>query len=1279
MASCNFKLSKFDQDFIIDSGASRSVINDDFASILVLNKDADEIKTENKINLQDANGNRMICNGTVQISFSYGDTVFQEQFTRVKKLSQKVILGLDFLISNKIKVDYDKSEVIMNSKQITIPLTVTTKILDSVLFVSETVKIESNRAKFIEVNHQRNDPMVNATREGLITDLQDKFKDQNIRIQSAVVSIKNGKTQIFVQNKSSDVVLLKKNTKLAKVSHLTREKINSDSKIDSYVLNISESRDTIYNDFDYNDQDDFNPFPIPSSVDIKSEANISPELSDEQRKQVSDLLEEFSDVFTNSDKNLGCTSLFDHEIDTGNAEPVKSYPRRQSPARKQIIEDMVQKLLDANIIRKSQSEWSNPVVLVSYPGDKHRLCIDYRKLNEKTRKTVYPLPRIDEIFDMLGGSVYLTTLDLKSGYYQVPVKEQDQKKTAFITHSGLYEFKRLPFGVCNGPATFQRGMNQILFSSDHKAWEVLLDDIICFSKSFDEHMIHLRELLMRLRKANLKCSIPKCFFFYPELQYLGHVVSKDGLSPDPKKVEKLLQYPRPTTRKEVRQFLGLASYYRKFIPGFAKKSVYLTELTRENVKFEWSENAQIDFDFLRKVLSSEPVVLVHPNFDLEFKVQTDASNFAIGAILSQNDHAGRDHPIQYLSRKLRQNEIKWNTRDKEAIAIVWALDELRPYLIGKHFVLETDCKNLQWLMKAEKPQRLVRWAMRLQEYDFTINHRPGKQNGNADALSRVIYDTDTAENIGVILDNDLPSVEELVEIQNMDPNCGIILQYLKKQIGKTDQVRKLIQIKGKYLISKNSGLLQHQIGNTSPRTVVPSVVKIRILKIMHDDQLAGHTGQNKTLKKVQERFFWPNMASDVSEFVKSCPKCQIRKPDDPKSHGKLQTFPSDYPFDTVCIDILGPLPETSRFNKYVLVAIDRFSRWPELMPIQDMTAQTVADNYFENIICRHGVPRRVLSDRGTNFMSEMFKKLNARMGSEKIFTTSYHPATDGSAERIIRFISCSLTAYLNSDQNDWDLYLQSVAFAYRTSFIDGIRNSPFKLLFGRQPSLPTDVIYSDPKSITEDRDEYQIKHTEFIQKAFEEARKAQEKYTEKMKEKYDRRHKDIQFQLNDVVMLKRAVPRKNRCKKLDPRFDGPYKITEVHSRLNYTICHEQTFKTEKVHVQRLIPYNVSSLRSENEQKIYNSDLESEYTVFSDEKQNFSSDDSQKQIESDIRLIEMPGSKITETKLDSNDEQIYRVSNENISKWYYNDEIPRKMIREFKDESRKNRALQRQRR
>ena len=1222
----------------------------------------------------------MKCNGGLKVDFFHNETKIETVLTRVKNLAKSIIFGLDFLVSNETKVDYKTRCLEIQKHKITIPLHITTKVGDlestdtSILFTTHGSQIDPFSAKFIDVKHDFSDPLACVSREALIQEREHNIIRSKIQIQPSVVSIEKGSTTILVQNFTPEPIVLYKDTAIAQAKQIT--KISSDkndqqnSKIDNYILNVDEHYPANYENIDFDSRDLQNPFSIPLSVNIEQDAHISKDLNTQETQKVKDLLFEYQDIFTNSIDNIGCTNLFEHKIETSDTEPIKMYPRRQSPARKKIIDDIVQKLLAANIIKESHSRWSNPVVLISYPNGKHRLCIDYRKLNDKTKKTSYPLPRIDDIFDMLGGSLYFTTLDLKSGYYQVPLRKQDQEKTAFCTSSGLYEFVRMPFGVCNGPATFQRGMNQIFADAKDKSWEVLLDDIICFSKTFEEHLIHLRTLFDLMRKARLKCGLDKCFFFFPQLRYLGHEVSRKGLSPDPTKVEKLVNYPPLKTRKNVRQFLGLASYYRKFIKDFAKKSHYLTELTKEKTKFKWSKEAESEFLFLKNALSNEPVVLVHPNFDLPFRVQTDASDFAISAILSQNDSSGHDHPIQYLSRKLRENELKWNSRDKEAIAIVWALDMLRPYLIGKHFTLETDCNNLLWLMKAEKPQKLVRWAMQLQEYDFTIIHRSGKKNANADTLSRVLYDEPQNELIGNIIEIELPSSQELREMQNMDPDLNLIIRYISKQIPKNSQVKELLNTKGSYIISEDTGLLQHKISFHPPRVVLPPRMKVRIMKLFHENSISGHLGQKKTVHRIQERFFWNDMRSDVREFVRSCPKCQVRKPKSPKSHGKLELFPSKYPFDTVCIDILGPLPETKQFNKYVLVMIDRFTRWPELVALQDTLSITVADAFFDNIICRHSVPRRVLSDRGTNFLSKLFVRLNERLGTKKIFTSSYHPQTDGSAERIIQFISCSLAAYINEDQSDWDLFLPSISFAYRTSFIDGIRNSPFSLIYGRQPSLPTDILYGDQKHIKVDKDKYHISHTEKLQKSFEIANKAQEKYALAMKSQYDKKHKNVSFKKGDHVLLKIAVPQGSRCIKLDPRFEGPYEITEVHSQVSYTISHKITNETKRVHIQRLIPYNYSPLREDD--KSQDSDTSSQNSFITSQSQDFD----QNSVISEI-IIDINIAKIIDSRYNKYQEQEYKVSQNRISKWFNKNDIPHELIKQYKNKLRRSRIRDRQ--
>jgi transposase InsO family protein len=893
---------------------------------------------------------------------------------------------------------------------------------------------------------------------------------------------------------------------------------------------------------------------------------------------------------------------------------------------------------------------------------------------------------------MLGGSMYFSTLDLRSGYFQIPVRKEDQEKTAFVTHSGLYEFTTMPFGLCNAPATFMRAMNKILAVKGAPSWSVFFDDIIIFSHTFEEHLVHLEDVLKRLRDANVKAAIEKCRFVFPELGFLGHIVSRVGIKPDPEKVIKLRNFPVPKNKREIRQFFGLASYYRKFIRNFAFIANPLNHILKEDLKFSWDKAQQKAFEFLRNVLASEPVLLSHPDFSKEFVVQTDASDISISCILSQYDDKHHEHPVCYLSRTIRDNEKKWDIREKEALAIVWGLQCLRPYLINSHFILECDHRNLQWMMKAEEPARIARWALRLQEFDFTIKYKPGNRNTNADALSRVeIPCENSLKHSCTICSIDmfsLPNSDGLLDLQEADPEFGEIRRFLRGEIRQTSLVTKLISTRGRYLLSDDSGLLLHTDSDSIPRVVVPPRARLRVMKAFHSIPLAAHFGQQKTLIKIRERFFWPNMALDIVAFVRSCPKCQIRKPNSAKKHGLLKTFPSLYPFHTVCMDILGPFPVTKRMNKYVLVIIDRFTRWIELVAISDMSTLTVADAFYDNIICRHSVPERLLTDRGTNFCSEVFKHLNERLGIKKIFTTSYHPQTDGSAERPNRFISAALTAYINDGQSDWDIYLPSIAFAYRTSFIEGIKNSPFSMVYARFPTLPTDILYGSRQKLVQDREKYHIDHTENLRKAVDLAQKTQHSYYAKAKRHYDKSHIDLTFKLGDHVLLEIAVPQGNRSRKLDPRFQGPFEIVKIHSSVNYTIRDKLSGKEQRVHVQRLIPFysreelDMSDLSSVDDSKEL---LVSDHEDFSNESiisnrslssfEEGQSDDESSNL-SDIDLLEDDLAEITDSRLSESEEREYLLKSGVLSSWFSADDVPDSLIRTFNQSNRDKRARDR---
>lgn len=463
-------------------------------------------------------------------------------------------------------------------------------------------------------------------------------------------------------------------------------------------------------------------------------------LSSEEAQHVDQLIKKHSDVFHLPEDKLGFTNAVKHNIKTTTDVPIHTKQYRFPPVHKGEIDSQVQQLLTNEIIKPSTSPYNSPLWIVPKKADskgnkRWRMVIDYRALNERTVGDAYPLPNITEILDQLGSAKYFSVFDLASGFHQIHMSEEDAPKTAFSTPYGHYEFQRMPFGLKNAPATFQRLMDQVLSGLQGNELFVYLDDIVLYSSSLREHEIKFERLAARLRAANLKLQPDKCEFLRPEVMYLGHIIGKDGVRPDPKKIEAVQNFPQPKNPKAIKQFLGLAGYYRRFIPSFSKVAKPLTELLKKETVFHWGQEQNKAFCILRKALCSEPL-LQYPDFTKPFVVTTDASQIAIGGILSQGA-IGKDQPIAYTSRLLNDAEQNYSTIERELLAIVYAVNHFRPYLFGRKFQLVTDHKPLVWLNSVKDPtSRLVRWRLKLAEYEYEVVYKAGKSNVNADALSR---------------------------------------------------------------------------------------------------------------------------------------------------------------------------------------------------------------------------------------------------------------------------------------------------------------------------------------------------------------------------------------------------------------------------------------------------------------------------------------------------------------------------------------------------------------
>ena len=460
--------------------------------------------------------------------------------------------------------------------------------------------------------------------------------------------------------------------------------------------------------------------------------------SPEEMTKLKGLLKESTDIFALNDSELGYTDIVRHSIDTGNHMPIKQQPYRTPIVRRDRIKQMVDQMQKQGIVQPSKSPWASPVVLVPKKDGSLRFCVDYRKLNSITRKDVYPLPRVDDIFDTLNGARYFTSLDLASGYWQVELDEHAREKSAFTTYHGLYEFVRMPFGLCNAPATFQRVMQAVLAGLTWQSCFVYLDDILIASKTFGEHIRSISEVFARLRAAGLRLKPKKCLFLREEVPYLGHLISALGIRPDPSKTEKVKTFPTPCDVTAVRQFIGLTSYYRRFVPNFSNIASPLRALTKKNAVFKWSTECQSAFDRLKTMLTSAPV-LAYPKFgpDAEFVLETDASGIGLGAVLSQQQSDGMLHPIAYASRSLDPSESNYGITELETLAVVWAARYFRPYLLGHRTIVYTDHSACVSVLSSARPSgKLARWALTIQELNLIIKHRAGKLNANADALSR---------------------------------------------------------------------------------------------------------------------------------------------------------------------------------------------------------------------------------------------------------------------------------------------------------------------------------------------------------------------------------------------------------------------------------------------------------------------------------------------------------------------------------------------------------------
>ena len=868
-----------------------------------------------------------------------------------------------------------------------------------------------------------------------------------------------------------------------------------------------------------------------------------------------EIVQEFADVFP---ENFGIPpsrdTEFTIELLPGTA-PQSKAPYRMAPAELKELKVQLEELLEKGFIRPSVSPWGAPVLFVKKKDGTLRLCIDYRMLNQVTIKNRYPLPRIDDLFDQLQGAAIFSKIDLRTGYHQLRIRESDVAKTAFRSRYGHYEFTVMPFGLTNAPAAFMSLMNRVFHRQLDKFVIVFVDDILVYSPDVRTHREHLREVLETLRLNKLYAKFSKCEFWLKKVAFLGHIISKEGVSVDPSKVETVSNWQEPRSVTEIRSFLGLAGYYRRFIKDFSKIAKPLTQLTKKGVRYSWSEECEQSFKTLKEALTTAPVLAL-PSGRGGYEVYCDASGNGLGCVLMQ-----RGHVIAYASRQLKTHEKNYPTHDLEFAAVVFALKIWRHYLYGEQFEVFTDHKSLSYIFTQDHLNlRQRRWLEFLKDYTFTLAYHPGKANVVADALSRkgivlaaclMIKEWKLMEEVISARPRVAATRVSIQAALHIDSGLVQQIKEAQKRYPETEEWIKATQVGGEGLsFGEKEGVRMWG------RLWVPAADELRkeVLEAAHCSRYNIHPGSTKMYHTLRREFWWKGMKKDIAEFVARCLVCQQVKIEHQKPAGLMQRIElPEWKWEHITMDFVVGLPVNQKGNDAIWVIVDRLTKSAHFIAFKTgHNMNTMARKYVQEVVRLHGVPVSIISDRDPRFTSRFWRSLQEAMGSQLKLSTAFHPQTDGQSERTIQTLEDMLRACAIDFGRNWEEQLPLVEFSYNNSYHASIEMAPFEALYGRPCRSPLcwaevgEKHITGPELVAESN-----RNIVLIRKRLLAAQSRQKSYA-------DRRRRELGHEVGDHVFLK-VSPTKGQTRfglkgKLSPRYIGPFQIIECVGSTAYRLA-----------------------------------------------------------------------------------------------------------------------------